>query len=156
MNKKYKIGVISDTHGYLSPKIFTVFKDVDHIVHAGDIGKEEILVELRSLAPVTAVTGNVDGFNIARKLHSSENLEIAGHFLEITHIPVKPKKLSPQSKRSIIKIFGHTHHPEIWQNGNLVVINPGSASQPRKAPAPSVAVLYLEKNKRPDIKIVYL
>lgn len=156
MNKKRKIGIISDTHGYLSPKIFTVFKDVDHIIHAGDIGKEEILVELRSLAPVTAVTGNVDGFNLARKLNSSESLEIAGHLLEITHIPVKPKKLSSQSGKSIIKIFGHIHHPEIRQNGNLVVINPGSASQPRKALAPSVAVMYLEEGKRPDIEIVYL
>src|SRR5258708_11069924 len=58
-----RIGVISDTHGLLRPEVFEAFRGVDHILHGGDIGGEDVLVELRAIAPVTACAGNVDGFH---------------------------------------------------------------------------------------------
>ena len=56
-----RVGVISDTHGLLRPEVFDVFREVDHILHGGDVGKWEVLADLRALAPVTAVYGNADG-----------------------------------------------------------------------------------------------
>jgi putative phosphoesterase len=59
-----RLGVISDTHGKLRPQVFDVFAEVDHILHGGDVGPADVLTELEALAPVTAVYGNMDGFEI--------------------------------------------------------------------------------------------
>jgi len=63
-----RLGIISDTHGVLRPQVFEIFREVDHILHGGDIGRLDLLVELEALAPVTAVYGNSDGFDIRSKL----------------------------------------------------------------------------------------
>ena len=65
-----RLGVIADTHGLLRPEVFEVFAGVDHILHAGDIGPLDILTELEAIAPVTAVFGNTDGFDVRAKLHA--------------------------------------------------------------------------------------
>ena len=124
-----KIGIISDTHGYLDPKIYTVFSKVDHIIHAGDIGKHDILLSLRTLAPVTAVSGNMDGYDIRRHVKETEFLDLLGYQIIITHIPGRLKQ-SQEDDNRIIRIYGHTHHPEINGDGISMVINPGSASRP--------------------------
>ena len=70
-----RLGVIADTHGMLRPEVFDVFKEVDHIIHAGDVGPLDIITELEAIAPVTAVFGNTDGFaerQIFRQLENNE------------------------------------------------------------------------------------
>jgi uncharacterized protein len=63
-----RLGVISDTHGMLRPEVFEVFREVDHILHGGDIGDWDLIVELQALAPVTAVYGNTDSFDIRSRV----------------------------------------------------------------------------------------
>jgi len=79
--REVRLGVISDTHGLLRPEVFEVFKEVDHILHAGDVGKPEILIELEAIAPVTAVYGNVDPPELRSRLpqvaHSSSTASIS-------------------------------------------------------------------------------
>ena len=150
-----KIGILSDTHGYLEPKIYAVFNTVDHIIHAGDIGNHDILLSLRTLAPVTAVYGNMDGYDIRRHVKETESLDLLGYQVIITHIPGQPKQSVEEDNR-IIRIYGHTHHPEINGDGKSMVINPGSASRPPSYLAASVAYLYLDINKTPRAEIVSL
>ena len=71
-----RLGVIADTHGLLRPEVFEVFAGVDHIIHAGDIGPLDILTELEAIAPVTAVFGNTDGFDLRAKLHRVARIEL--------------------------------------------------------------------------------
>ncbi|HEX7193037.1 MAG TPA: metallophosphoesterase family protein, partial [Thermoanaerobaculia bacterium] len=107
------VGIISDTHGVLHPRVAEVFAGVDHIIHAGDIGGEEILRALRRIAPVTFVEGNIDdgsGCNVARVTLESVR------FL-VTHIlprPSKPEKHVVKALRSEpadVVVFGHSHLP---------------------------------------------
>jgi uncharacterized protein len=73
-----RLGVISDTHGQLRPEVFDVFKGVDHILHGGDVGGGDLLVQLQALAPVTAVYGNTDGFELRGRLPQVAHLGLEG------------------------------------------------------------------------------
>ena len=80
-----RLGVISDTHGLLRPEVFEVFKQVDHILHAGDVGRPEILIELEAIAPVTAVYGNSDGSELRARLPQVAEVELDGFAVVVTH-----------------------------------------------------------------------
>src|SRR5207247_3946814 len=80
-----RVGVISDTHGLLRPEVFDVFNKVDHILHAGDVGEPQILIELEALAPVTAVYGNVDPPELRARLPQVAHLELDGFDIVVTH-----------------------------------------------------------------------
>ena len=80
-----RLGVISDTHGLLRPEVFDVFREVDHILHGGDVGPPEILLELGALAPVTAVYGNTDGWDIRSQLPQVATVELDGFEIVVTH-----------------------------------------------------------------------
>jgi putative phosphoesterase len=80
-----RIGVISDTHGLLRPEVFDVFQDVDHILHGGDVGSVELLTELEAIAPVTAVYGNTDGWDLRARLPQVASLELDGFDIVVTH-----------------------------------------------------------------------
>ncbi len=128
------IGVISDTHGLLRPEVFTVFEDVDLILHAGDVGREEILVDLSSLAPVVAVTGNVDGFALAERLPESRTVDAEQIKIFMTHICGSPSRLRTQfqlAREADVVIFGHTHKPVAEDHFGALFFNPGSAG-PRR------------------------
>lgn len=134
-----RIGVIADTHGLVHPRVADVFANVDHIVHAGDIGGEHVLHALRKLAPVTAVLGNNDedseGFDILRKT-------IAGKKLLITHILPRPAKMRADVAASLRKhpvdlvVFGHSHLPHNEVVGGVRFFNPASAG-PRRFDYPT-------------------
>ena len=144
-----KIGVISDTHNFLDPKISDVFKGVDHILHAGDVGMPWILLQLEEIAPVTAVLGNTDaGVN----LRETEVCELAGRMFLIHHIvdPCAPSQhLSRQMSqmRPDVVVFGHTHKPFEQSMGGTLFFNPGYAGKPRFAQSRSVAVLHCGKSE---------
>ena len=80
-----RLGIISDTHGLLRPEVFDVFREVDHILHGGDVGKWEVMIELQAIAPVTAVYGNVDPPEIRARLPQVATAELDGFAIVVTH-----------------------------------------------------------------------
>ena len=139
-----KIGVISDTHGYLDPKVAELFAGVGHILHAGDIGGDAIIVELRAIAPVTAVLGNTDGSPTFR---TTEVVTIAQRKFFVHHI-VNPHALKENlqlqlaRERPDVVVFGHTHKA-CWETIDGVwYLNPGYAGKPKFGAERTVAILH--------------
>ncbi len=152
--KETIIGVISDTHGNYNRKVNDIFKNVDCIFHAGDIGNNDtVMMNLESIAPVYAVRGNCDmGYNSAR-LHNEINIEIANTAIYMTHISHCIDKQKAQNANLVI--FGHNHYPEIVELDNTKYLNPGSASQGRNGYPCSVALVRITQNDI-DIEIIEL
>jgi putative phosphoesterase len=140
----HRIGVISDTHNYLDPRIPALFAGVDHILHAGDIGLPAILLQLEQVAPVTAVLGNTDdpGFHYRQ----IEVVEVAGRKFLLHHI-VNPLALTGPLKARIARerphavVFGHTHKPFCQTINGVLFFNPGYAGKPRFGLERSMAIL---------------
>ena len=138
-----KIGVISDTHNFLDPKIPELFAGVGHILHAGDIGNATIISELEKIVPVTAVYGNTD-MNLPFK--ETEVVELAARKFLIHHI-VNPHALGERVKERIARaqpdavVFGHTHRTFCETIGGVLYFNPGSAGKPRFGLGRTVAIL---------------
>ena len=128
------IAVLSDTHGLLRPEIPRALKDVDHIIHAGDLGKMEILDELSGIAPISIVRGNVDTGAWASALSHNTVLDIAGHQLFILH-DIAQLDLDPRVAGFAAVIYGHSHQPEIDYKDNVLYLNPGSIG-PRRFKLP--------------------
>ena len=138
-----KIGVISDTHGFLDPKIPGLFAGVEHILHAGDIGPDSIIAELRTIAPVTAVSGNTDSFSPYR---ATELIHLSGYKFLVHHI-VNPAELKDELQTRITRecpkvvVFGHTHK-KAWTSVNGVhYLNPGYSGKPKSGEERTVAIL---------------
>ena len=134
--KAIRIGVIADTHGLFDRAILRHFQGVDHILHAGDIGDPSVISKLEKLAPVTAVSGNVDGYE--RSGFPPETvLELGGKRVAIRHIVYEGGKLTDEGKafldreRPDVCIFGHTHKPKAEWIGSTLLFNPGSAGPKR-------------------------
>ena len=138
---KYLVGVISDTHGYLPSQGMKVFENADLIIHAGDIGKPEILRALRGVAPVCAVRGNMDSGGWARGLPEKEIVEIGGVLLYVLHDGYD-LDVDPAAAGLGAVITGHTHKPLIERRAGVLFLNPGSAG-PFKSPA-TVALLRVQ------------
>jgi putative phosphoesterase len=156
-----RLGVIADTHGLLRPEVFDLFGQVDHILHAGDVGPLELLVELEALAPVTAVYGNTDGFEVRARLPQVARVELDGFRLVVTHgdqfgspTPEKVQQAFPDAE---ILVFGHTHRPLLTLVDVVVtVMNPGGAGPRRFDLPPSVGILELEPGIPPRGRLVPL
>ncbi|MBA2626967.1 MAG: metallophosphoesterase family protein [Gemmatimonadales bacterium] len=156
-----RLGIISDTHGLLRPEVFEVFGEVDHILHAGDIGPPELLTELEAIAPVTAVYGNTDGFEIRSRVPQVAKLRLDGFDIVVTHgdqlgSPT-PEKLNAAFPEAEIIIFGHTHRPLLMTVDVVVtVMNPGGAGARRFNLAPTVGIMELEPGIPPRARLVRL
>src|SRR2546423_14448284 len=145
----------------LRPQVFDVFREVDHILHSGDVGTEDLLVELRAIAPVTAVYGNSDGFDLLAKLPQVAELELDGFPIVVTHGDQfgspNPAKLHEAFPDADIIIFGHSHRPLLeLVDKTVTVMNPGGAGAARFGIAPSVGILELEPGIPPRGRIVEL
>ena len=156
-----RLGVISDTHGLLRPKVFEVFKQVDHILHAGDVGKPQILIELEAIAPVTAVYGNADPLELRSRLQQVAELELDGFAIVVTHGDQfghpTPAKLHEAFPRAEIIVYGHTHKPLLeLVDKTVTVMNPGGAGHPRFQLKPSVGIMELEPGIPPRARLVEL
>ncbi len=134
--KAIRIGVIADTHGLFDRAILRHFEGVDHILHAGDIGDPSVIVKLEQLAPVTAVSGNVDGYE--RSGFPPETvLELGGKRVAIRHIVYAGGKLTEEGQAFLdreqpdVCVFGHTHQPKAQRSGSTLLFNPGSAGPKR-------------------------
>lgn len=149
--RKHTIGVISDTHGFLRPEVFKVFDGVDHILHAGDLDTLRIIDELRQIAPVTFVRGNMDHGAWAMRVPESVRLNLAGWQIELQHIP--DESSGGKTSGHKIVIHGHTHTPrEEWVDQTLF-LNPGSAGPRRNHNIPTVARLYLTE-KHAEVEFI--
>lgn len=137
-----RIGIISDTHGLLRDQVKSRLSDCDAIIHAGDIGSQPVLMDLRQMAPlVVAVRGNVDAGQWAKELKEQEYLEIEGRVICVVH---DISTLDPRSAGIDVVIHGHSHTPAIEHEDGILYINPGSAG-PRRFQLPvSMAVLRLQ------------
>jgi hypothetical protein len=144
-----KIGVISDTHGFLDPKIFKLFAGVGHILHAGDVGDAFIAFELGQIAPVTTVLGNTD---LGLPFSLTESIELAGRKFLVQHI-VNP--LAPEEKlksrlareRPDAVVFGHTHKRFCETRGGILFFNPGYSGKPKFSVERSVAILHCDEKE---------
>ena len=151
-----KIGVISDTHNFLDPKIPELFKGVHHILHAGDVGLPWVLMELESIAPATAVAGNTD--DPALCYAPSKTIVIAGRKFFIQHI-VHPQNEKERRQRHLAVqhpdavMFGHTHQRFCETLDGVLYLNPGYAGRPKLGLERSVALLHCEEN---GIRVEYL
>ena len=140
------IGVISDTHGLLRPEAVLKLRGSDYIIHAGDIGKPEILNELEKIAPVTAVRGNVDGDAWAKKIPLTEVLEVGGVSIYVLHI-LHELDIKPEAAGFRAVVYGHSHHPKQQTKNGVLYFNPGSAG-PRRFNLPvSLGRLRIEGGK---------
>jgi putative phosphoesterase len=126
-----RIGVISDTHGLLRPEVLAQLADVEHIVHAGDLGTPEVLERLRALAPVTAVWGNVDGPELRRALPEVTHVELEGSTVVVAHLRDTALAAAAHLERPGLVVFGHSHRALVERRERLVLLNPGSAG-PRR------------------------
>src|SRR5882672_10343449 len=156
-----RLGIISDTHGLLRPEVHEVFRDVDRILHAGDVGDESILEELKLIAPLVAVYGNTDGSDLRSLLPEVLHETIDGFRFVVTHghrlgAPT-PDDLKQEYADADVIIYGHTHRPLIRNMPDFsVVLNPGSAG-PRRFDLPvSVAIMETEPGIPPRARIVPL
>jgi len=151
MTTSLVIGIISDTHGVLPAKVFELFRDVDRIIHAGDIGDKRILSDLEQIAPVSAVHGNMDRNELLMELKERLDFNLCGFKFIVTHFPPGDY----DSNRKTIRISGHTHQPLIFEQDGSIFINPGSATQPRGSQQPSVARLVISEEGVAHADILY-
>ena len=136
-----RIGVISDTHGLLRPEVAEVFTGVDHILHAGDIGGEEVLASLGAIAPVTACAGNNDGWRCGAAGRTAR-ITLDGLRFLLVHIRDDAAKELRREAADVV-VFGHSHKPLDDRGGGVWWFNPGSAG-PRRFSLP-VCVGLLER-----------
>jgi len=157
-----RLGIISDTHNVLRPEVLEVFSQVDHILHGGDVGDADILIQLEALAPVTAVFGNTDGFDMRSKLPKVAQFQLDGFDVVVTHGDQlghpTPALLHEAFPKAEIIVYGHTHTPVLeLVDKTVTVMNPGSAGPKRfDRPAPSVGIMELEPGIPPRARIVPL
>jgi uncharacterized protein len=151
-----RVGLISDTHGLVRPEVFTAFKGVDLILHAGDVGPDEVLDELAAIAPLYAVRGNTDAAGNPR-LPDSLELEISGVTVHVSHgheIGATPDRLFAAYAAEVI-VYGHTHREMVTRTSGRVAVNPGAAGARRFDLMPCVGLMTIEKGEV-EIELVRL
>jgi uncharacterized protein len=140
-----KIGLISDTHNYLDPRVPEIFQGVDHILHGGDVGLPLIIVELEQIAPVTAVLGNTDE---GLSLRETEVVTLGDKKFLVHHIVtpgIGSTRIAQRLKDELpdVVVYGHTHKPFAETHGRTLFINPGYAGKQRFDLPRSVAIMEL-------------
>ncbi len=128
------VGLISDTHGLLRPQAVAALRGVDLIIHAGDIGKPEVLDSLRTIAPLVAIKGNVDRDGWAKSIPEIKALKIGDTSVYLIH-NVNEIDFDPASRGYQVVISGHSHKPSVTSRDGVLFVNPGSAG-PRRFKLP--------------------
>jgi uncharacterized protein len=134
-----RVGVISDTDGLLRPEAVAAFRGVDHILHAGDIGGEDVLEGLGRIAEVTACAGNNDGWRCGPAGRSAR-VTLAGTRFLLVHIRDEAARELSQEPADVV-VFGHSHKPLDEQREGIWWFNPGSAG-PRRFSLPVCVGLF--------------
>jgi putative phosphoesterase len=133
------VGVVSDTHGHLYPRVRQLLKGVNHIIHAGDVGSPEVLKGLRSIAPVIAVRGNVDVERWAEALPSHAEADLGGVRFIVEH--VAPRTVADNPGQAQVVVSGHSHIAALEQRAEVLYLNPGSAGPRRFGRPRTIALL---------------
>jgi putative phosphoesterase len=141
-----RIGIISDTHGLLRPEAQRALLGVQLIIHAGDVGAPEILTQLKLIAPVFAVRGNVDTQPWAQELPMTTVVETSGFSFYVLH-NLQELDLKPQAAGFDAVITGHTHQADQRLDEGVLYLNPGSAG-PRRFHLP-VTLALLDITRKP-------
>lgn len=150
-----KIGVVSDTHGLLRPEVIPKLGGVDQILHLGDVGDPSILKSLESVAPLTAIRGNIDRTGSCSRLPETEVLLLEGHYIYMLH-DLHTLRLDPVAAKFSAVLFGHSHQPGIRRHKGVLYFNPGSCG-PRRFDLPiSIGLMILEPELEPRAQIIYL
>jgi len=137
--------VISDTHGRFDPALREIFAGVARIVHAGDVGAADVLVELATIAPVTAVRGNVDLYLGAEQLPGEATLEIAGRRVLVAHVLTDLlRRRRPAREGFDLVVTGHSHRYRETREDGVLFVNPGAAGAARFGLPRSVAIVELD------------
>jgi putative phosphoesterase len=146
-----RIGVISDTHGLLRPEALAVLQGCERIIHAGDIGKPEVLDALRKIAPLEAIRGNVDTDDWAAAIPNRLDLNVGGLRIHVLH-DLKELDQDPIAAGIAVVIAGHSHQPKIEEIDGVLYLNPGSAGRRRFKLPISLALLDIEDGQpRPQL-----
>jgi putative phosphoesterase len=158
-----KIGIISDTHSYINPKVFSLFEGVELILHAGDIGTIDIITSLEALAPVKAICGNIDTFPLSTRYPQVLGLEIHGvgiciihQFISIKNSIVQQAVAQLPNKKLNLVICGHSHEAKLQRVDQVLVFNPGSAGKSRFSLRPAVGMLTISEWGQYTPEIIYL
>jgi putative phosphoesterase len=143
-----RVGLISDTHGLLRPEVWEHFQGVEQILHAGDIGPLDILAELETIAPVTAVWGNTDGWGVRARVPEMAHTELGGVGVVVLHghqlgSPTGGKAAAAFPDAGLV-VFGHSHRPGIERVGSVLAVNPGSAGPARFGGPVTLAIADLQ------------
>jgi putative phosphoesterase len=146
------VGVISDTHGLLRPEAVEALRGSELIIHAGDAGTPEILEQLRQVAPVVAVRGNVDTGRWALSLPATHEIDFEGHTIHVRHI-LEDAMPVPGGISAVV--YGHSHEPSVEHRGGILYLNPGSAG-PRRFRLPITVARMSIVNGRLTAKIIQL
>jgi len=136
-----RVGLVSDTHGWLDSRVLVAFereRPLAAIVHAGDVGSVDVLYELGAVAPLTAVLGNCDHRLPGFELEGVARTTVAGCRILAIH---DFADLGPIPEGVDVVVRGHSHIPGVQWHGRVMVLNPGSATQRRRQPSCSVAIL---------------
>jgi putative phosphoesterase len=149
-----QIGVISDTHGLLRPEAMAALAGVEAILHAGDVGDAGILDALRTIAPVTAIRGNIDTAGACAALPAAELVELGGASFYMLH-DVKTLDLDPVAAGIGVVVSGHSHRPGVERRRGVLFLNPGSAG-PRRFSLPVTVAVVTVNSAEPQAEIVEL
>lgn len=153
MATPHRIGLISDTHGLLRPEALAALAGCAQIIHAGDVGKPQVLEALQALAPLHVIAGNIDDKPWAAGLPQTLDLQIDGVRIHVLH---DLKALAPRVRADVV-VSGHSHKPAIQARDGVLYVNPGSAGPRRFSLPVSVAVLWLGRGApRAELQLLHL
>lgn len=160
-----KIGLISDTHGFLDEKVYHYFDECDEIWHAGDIGENGVFERLSELKKLRAVYGNIDGSSLRSRLPADLIFELEGLKIWITHIAGYPPRYTPQVKKRIpeispnVLVCGHSHILRVMTDkkaNNLLYLNPGAAGIQGFHKVKTLIRFSVMKGKISDLQVIEL
>jgi putative phosphoesterase len=148
------VGVISDTHGLLRPEALDALRGSDMIIHAGDVGKPEVIDRLGAIAPLHVVCGNIDKGSWAAALPLTQLVEVGDHRFFVLH-DIAQLDVDPVAAGLAAVVFGHSHRPSIETRNGVLFLNPGSAG-PRRFKLPITVARVKTSGRHVDAEIVDL
>lgn len=159
-----RIGLLSDTHGYLDPKIYKYFKDVDEIWHAGDVGDVNVIDELRKFKPIRGVYGNIDSTDVRLEFKEFERFQIEDVNVLMTHIAGKPGKYSKPAHEKLSEeapdlfICGHSHILLVKQDPTykMLWMNPGACGYKGFHKVKTLLRFSITKDRIHDLEVIEL
>jgi putative phosphoesterase len=145
------VGVISDTHGLLRPEAVAALVGADLIIHAGDVGKPEVIEALRAIAPTYVVRGNIDTASWAQALPMTARVAVGQRLFFVLH-DIAQLDLDPATGGFSAVVYGHSHKPAVETRDGVLFLNPGSAGPRRfRLPIAVARVVVSGRGLRPEI-----